>query len=285
MIDTGVRRKPRKAGEVLTIPEPDSESWEPFVLDTPCRVASLSDIHVPYHDKAALQVAVKEAKKRKSDVILLNGDGIDFYGISRFEKNPEKRDAISEIAMLVDLLRYLDQEFPHARKVYKLGNHCERYDKWLWANAPVLYKLEALRFAGVLGLVYGEKTGKKTYDIREHGWEIVQDKRPILAGHLPILHGHEINASSPVNPARGAYLKTSHTVLIGHLHRTAQHTHPNMFHEETSTWSQGALCGLRPNYAPINFWNHGAAYIDVAANRDFDMDNIRIQGGSKARKS
>lgn len=282
--DKSLFRPNGKAGEVL-MPEPVVETWEPLRIEGPARVGVLSDIHVPYHDKSALETAVKECKRHKCDVVLLNGDTIDFYGISRFEKDPERRTATEEIRDAVQLMRWIQSVFPKARLIWKNGNHDERWEKYCWANAPVLWSLKQCRLDGVLGYEYADQTGNEATKLDRYGWEYVTDKRPIMAGRLPILHGHELpGGGSPVNPARGAYMRTAHTVLIGHLHRSSQHTEPNMFHEEVACFSTGALCGMYPAYARVNKWNSGFALVDVAADGEFDVRNLRIADG-KVRAS
>jgi predicted phosphodiesterase len=279
--DHGVRRPNGKAGFV-SMPAPVVESWEPVPIDGPARVLVLSDIHVPYHDAVALQAAVDYGKKQKPTHVLINGDGIDFYQLSRFDKDPNARDAIQELKDFSQLLVWLRQQFPKARMILKEGNHDERWSRYIWAAAPALADLPQLRLNAAIAHYMGEITGDEG-PIQSHGWEYVSDQRPVLAGRLPILHGHEIRASSPVNPARGAWLKTSHTVLIGHLHTTSQHTQPDMFHKETATFSTGCLCGLRPAYAKINRWCHGFAFVEVGADGQFDVNNLRITDGTVRR--
>lgn len=278
-IDKSLYRPNGKAGSV-SMPDSVEESWEPLTIDGPARIGVLSDIHIPYHSRKAVEAAVKECKRHKCDVIILNGDTIDFYGISRYEKDPERRTATEEIRSAVTFMRWIRQQFPNARLIWRDGNHEDRWAKWCWMNAPVLWSLKQCRLNGVLGYEYAEQTDNESTKLERYGWEYLTDKRPILAGRLPILHGHEINACSPVNPARGAWLKTSHTVLIGHLHATSQHTQPDLWHDETATWSVGCLCGLRPLYAPVNRWNHGLAVVDVAASGEFDLRNLRIADGT-----
>jgi hypothetical protein len=76
-------------------------------------------------------------------------------------------------------------------------------------------------------------------ELAEHGIELVEDQRPIMCGELPVLHGHEKGKgiSSPVNQARGAFLRLLHTVLEGHGHRTSGHAESDMWHRETFCWS------------------------------------------------
>lgn len=285
IVDKSFYRPGRKAGEVLKMPEPVVESWEPLTIDGPAKVGVLSDIHVPYHDKSAVEIAVKECKKHKCDVIILNGDTIDFYQISRFEKDPERRSPAEEIRFAVQLMRWIQQQFPKARLIFRCGNHEDRYSKYCWQNAPVLWQLQNVRLDGVLGWEMAEQTGNETVRLDRYGWEFLADKRPILAGQLPIMHGHELNVSAAsVSAARGAWLKATHTVMIGHLHSSSSHPQPDMWHNELFTWSVGCLCGLTPLYAPVNKWNWGLATVDVSAGGGFDVRNLRIADG-KVRAS
>jgi hypothetical protein len=49
-----------------------------------------------------------------------------------------------------------------------------------------------------------------------------------------------------------------------------------MFHSETFVWSTGCLCDLTPQYARVNRWNHGMAFVEVANDGSFNVSNFRI---------
>jgi predicted phosphodiesterase len=271
--DKPLQRPPRKAGERLAMPPSQAEPWLPFDLGITGKVGVLSDIHVPYHDETALRAAVDHLQGEKVDALLLNGDWADFYSISRHEKNPKHRNFKNELHAGRELLKWLRQEFPDARFVAKLGNHEERWEKWLWEHAPEISD------DPIMGI-------DNWYGFHNLGIDLVADKRIVLAGALPILHGHEKGngISSPVNQARGAFMRLHHTVLEGHGHRTSTHSEPDMMGRETVCFSTGCLCDMRPAYARLNKWNHGAAVVTVHADRTFDVENFRIQAG-KVRQS
>jgi hypothetical protein len=52
-----------------------------------------------------------------------------------------------------------------------------------------------------------------------------------------------------------------------------------MFGRETTCWSTGCLCDLRPEYARINKFNHGFASVQVYGDGQFDVHNFRIANG------
>jgi predicted phosphodiesterase len=268
-----LHRPPRDAGQRLELPPSQADPWLPFDLGITGKIGVLSDIHIPYHDETALRAAVAHLQGEKIDALLLNGDWADFYSISRHEKNPKHRNFKRELEAGRLFLKWVRQEFPDVRIVAKSGNHEERFEKWLFEHAPEISD------DPIMGL-------DNWYGMPALGIELVKDKRIITAGELPILHGHEKGngISSPVNQARGAFLRLHHTVLEGHGHRTSTHSEPDMFGRETVCFSTGCLCDLRPAYAVLNKWNHGFACVEVHAGGEFDVANLRVQSG-KVRQS
>jgi predicted phosphodiesterase len=271
-----------KAGWKPSLPPSQADPWARHEIPCPAKILCLSDVHVPYHDENAVEATIEYAKRNvKPSVILLNGDIADFYSISRWEKNPAKRDLLGELRLVRDFLGWLALEFPKSKILYKLGNHEERWDAYIWQKAADLWGLAAIRIDQLLTRDDDNEPLDLLRDI-----EFIGDKRPVMAGHLPILHGHELPSglASPVNPARGAFMRTVHSLLIGHGHRTSTHAEPNLWHKEIVCWSQGCLCDLHPEYARINKWNHGFAVIETQANGEFELMNYRVQNG-KVRRS
>jgi predicted phosphodiesterase len=265
-------RPPRKAGEVTSMPPSSAEGWAPHVMNVVGRVGILSDVHVPYHSEVAVRAAVDHLKSQNLAGLLLNGDIADFYSISRYMKDPKKRDFKGELEAVRQLLGWLRQEFPDIPLVYKLGNHEERWNHWLFQHAVEISDDPRMSLCSWL-------------DLDRHGIEIVEDQRPVMLGKLPVLHGHELpkGMAAPVNVARGAFLRTLSTVLVGHSHRTSNHAESDMWHHETGCWSTGCLCDLRPEYQKINRWNWGFAMVAVHDNGAFDVHNYRVMHDGTVR--
>lgn len=248
------------------LPPSDETSYEPFMLKAK-RVFLLNDIHVPYHSIQAITAAFDFAKKEKPDCILLNGDTIDFFGLSKFVKDPKKRSFSDELNMFADFFKALDKHFPNSKKVLKIGNHEERYDNFLFQKAKELVGVNEFKLEEII-------------KARAIGVDVVSDKRIINYNGLNIIHGHEFSSGffSPVNIARGLYLRGKTSAIQGHNHQTSEHTEPDMNGKITTTWSVGCLCELHPAYAPINKWNHGFAVVDGGDNQ-FEVRNKRIYNG------
>lgn len=266
-------RPPREAGMPMPMPPSSAEPWGPHDLGVIGLVGVLSDIHVPYHDETALRAAVDQLIGDRIDALVLNGDTADFYSISRYTKDPRKRKFKSEVDAVRDMLKWLRGQFPNIPIVFKAGNHEERWNAWLFQHAPELSD--------------DPRTGLDQWlDMADFGITLVQDQRPIMAGKLPILHGHEEGKgiSAPVNPARGSFLRLKHSSLKGHHHQTSSHCEPDMFGREIFCWSTGCLCDLRPEYLRFNKFNHGFASVKVEGDGQFNVTNFRIANG-KVRSS
>ena len=246
------------------LPSSDETIYEPFKINAK-RLLVLSDIHIPYHSVNSLTIAFDWAKKQKPDAILLNGDTLDFFGLSRYAKDPKKRSFSSELESFKDFITILKKTFD-AKIYFKIGNHEERYEHYLWMKAGELSGIDDFELGNII-------------KARAEGIEIIADKRIMKAGELNIIHGHEYFGSfSPVNIARGLFTKGKVSAMQGHNHQTSEHTEADMNGKITTTWSVGCLSELHPMYMPLNKWNHGFAFIEIDG-EDFQVQNKRIYKG------
>jgi predicted phosphodiesterase len=247
------------------LPESDYEKCEPFIIPKgQNNILILSDIHFPYQDNKALELAINYGIENKVNAVYLNGDTLDFYMASRFLKNPKLRDLAGELEMGREFLKLLQETF-NCPIYFKIGNHEVRWEHFLMIKAPELLGIDDFKLEQLLRF-------------REFGVTLVKDKQMALAGKLPILHGHEWYGgfAPPVNPARGLFLKAKESAIVGHHHRTSEHTEKTLSGDVTTTWSTGCLCGLEPEYAPYNNYNHGFAHVKVGKDGNYELKNMRI---------
>ena len=251
------------------LPESFESDFAPFVIKGHKKVLILSDVHLPYHNIEALTVALDYGKKEQPDAILLNGDILDCHKLSRFVKDPKKRDFASELASFKDFFAILQKTFPKAKVYYKLGNHEERYQHFLLEKAHELIGVEEFDLANII-------------KARAAGIEVISDKRPIRMNNLWGLHGHEYpgGISAPVNPARGLFLRAKLSCFQGHTHQTSEHTEPTLSGSMVTTFSIGCLSELHPAYMPLNKWNHGFGFVELGSDGEsFEFRNKRIYKG------
>lgn len=256
-----------KSSREPVLPASDIVPYVPHVVQiVPGWACILSDIHIPWHSKNELELAVMQAKKNACKTLLLNGDIVDFYSISRHPKRAKSKKMQDEIAMVKQLFEYLRYHLKNAEIVYKPGNHCNRFYSYISSNCG--------EFEGLLSLQ--EMMGMKDYGIVE-----VKDDRPISFGEYLIFHGHELSRSfsPPHNPAKTALDKTNTNVIISHHHKTSKNVQPVAGAGFIQGHSIGCLCDLNFDYARVNAWNHGFAMLECFQNGEIEVRNLVIQEG------
>lgn len=252
------------------LPESSTEERKPFILPTANNnILLISDLHVPYHDIAALTAAFAYGKEKKVNTIFINGDLIDFCLISRFEKNPSKRSVKYELDNCKALLESMRKAFPTQSIYFLKGNHDVRLEAYLKVKAPELLDITEFKLESLLQF--------NSFKITS-----IEDNVLVKAGHLSITHGHHVMRGffAPVNSARGVYMKAKQSTIIGHVHKVSEHTETNMDGDMTTTWSTGCLCELKPDYSPlVSNYAHGFAHVIVNKDKSYSVYNKRIFNG------
>ena len=244
------------------------DDWQIFKFTGDHKILFLCDVHIPYHNKKNFEIAVDYGVERDVDVVLLDGDFLDFYGLSRWEKDPRQRDFLDERVIMIAGLEYIRSRFPNARIIFKEGNHEERYENYMMTKAVEIFGIDDFEF-------------EKVFRLKDYGIEYVKHKKPIKINELFVLHGHEykFNISNPVNPARGLYLRTKVNCICGHFHQSSSHSESNLEDKFVGCWSVGHLGDPHPRYMPLNKWNWGFAFIETKGTREFHVTNSKIIDG------
>jgi predicted phosphodiesterase len=221
------------------------------------RYLILSDIHLPFHNEEALAAALEWAMNNQITDIILNGDILDCYDVSRFSKEIKRPKISEELEMGRQFFAYLRDLFPTQNIYYKIGNAREFSDM-------TEFGLESL--------------------LKVNDFKIkVVNREMIKIGKLIVLHGHELGESvfSPVNPARGMFLKAKASILFGHNHQVSHHSENNLNGDQVGVWSTGCLCELTPEYRMYAYtkWSHGFAFVEVLEDGTFHVNNMKILNG------
>jgi metallophosphoesterase superfamily enzyme len=93
----------------------------------------LPDVHIPFHNREVLELAVKYGEFYQPDIIILNGDFADHYSQSHWQKDPRKRNFPKEVETVKIALEWLRALFPNAMIYWKEGNHEERIMGFIWS--------------------------------------------------------------------------------------------------------------------------------------------------------
>jgi len=95
------------------------------------RSVFVPDLHVPFVDTKAFYTAVAFIKYFKPHLLFDLGDAIDFYQLSRFSKDPARREALQkDLDQTTDCLSELRKAAPRARFYFIRGNHEYRLTKY-----------------------------------------------------------------------------------------------------------------------------------------------------------
>lgn len=175
-----------------------------------CSGIVFSDIHAPYHDRNAIALAAKIAAWWKPDVAIYNGDDVDFYQLSRFDKNPNRtartQDEID--TWHVECVAPLNAALGKARKIKVPGNHEDRLRRKLWAN-PDLFGIAALELPELMQL-------------RRYGIEYAE-LRVRFGNVLEVTHGTRVSKwagyTARLEQEQRRY---SISTITGHVHRAGR---------------------------------------------------------------
>lgn len=221
----------------------------------------ISDIHWPWTDMAAWSLTIRIVDAVNPDLIWIGGDYIDFYPISRWDRDPRRKLQLQgELDMAVRGLRDLRLFAPDARIVLQEGNHEDRLRRFLWSRAEELSGLNALKFENLLSLP-------------ELDVEFIQHGNPTKVGHLWHVHGDEVRSGN-VNFSRGKLVKLFANVIFGHHHRFQVDYMRSMDGKVVGAWANGCLCGLKPEYDINPQWTHGLTLVDYAKSGTFSVTQV-----------
>ena len=212
------------------------------------RALFLSDIHAPFHDPVAVDVALQFARFWKPHYLFLMGDIIDCYSVSRFSKDPQRKlDLQHEADTTVELLGRIRRAVGDDCQIYYIeGNHEYRVTKFMWSKAPELSFLRSLNLPGLLGL-------------KDMGIKYVSKGKMEFDGFI-VKHGHFVRKGSGYT-AKAELEMAGKSGASGHSHRLGQ-----IYRTDTTgsyTWVEtGCLCDLEPEYGEGKTmdWQHGFAY-------------------------
>lgn len=213
------------------------------------RIAIVSDAHAPFHDRRAIDAACQTIEEYRPTLLVLNGDMVDFYALSRFDKMPARVLELQEEldATVAGVLRPLARAAGDARKVYVTGNHEERLIRYVNAH-PEISSLRSLMLSSLL------RFDDLGIDHVDYAVEV--------NGNVLVTHGRTVRKWAG-RSVQGEMEKARFgiSVVMGHVHRVAKVATAT---RSGLVWGieAGCLCTLRPEYDPSPDWAHGMALVE-----------------------
>lgn len=228
----------------------------------------LHDIHAPFQDEAALDVAYQLVEHVQPDVIVVGSDAADFTLLSSFDPDPDINEEIDDElegfkAFWYEHINTLRKIAPDATLVYIYGNHEWRILRYLEQNAPKLRKTVLKAWKDVL------RAGGAVLYLGEVDW--------VRMGGLVVMHGSRVGE----NAAKLQLQDVGHqvSVMAGHVHRISNFEKAG---EDFPVVSAVGGCLCKPSHymrgKARNKWQLGTIVASVDLNgRYVHFDNLRFE--------
>ena len=186
------------------------------------------------------------------DVRIAGSDGVDFYSLSSFDKNPDRINSLQlELDSWAATQRSWLDAAPDAKAYFLVGNHEDRLRRWLWRH-PELSSLSCLSLENLF------EFDKLKLTMADHGGREVSFYDRLVITHGSIVRKHSCYTAK----AELERYRYQVSVLSGHTHRGGRYY---------TTTREGiiqavecfCLCSLAPEYVHIPDWQQGLVLAEV----------------------
>lgn len=199
------------------------------------KILHLTDQHIgPFQSMRALKQSLSAISIVKPAILVLGGDLLDCYPISRFIQRKNRLNSLQkELSVSSWYLRACRKRGPHATIIYTQGNHEERLQNYIDTKAPGLATLKALTIPALL-------------PCNELGIKVLPYGKPFVFRGLHFTHGSVIRKwTGRSAQAQSEYENAS--VAMGHSHRLAA-VFSRRGPQVIQSYESGCLCSTRPSY-------------------------------------
>lgn len=248
------------------------------------RIAWLTDQHGIFVDRDAWELALKLVQDFAPHVVPIGSDDIDFYTLSRFDKNPKRRMTVQDeidfqIQRYEELKDAVDPYWNSSRKPSSwepilhpvvLGNHNIRFFKKLWSDPS---------FFGVRNLAYPElfQFDRFGFDWKDDPWNYQSNIDWYASDKLVFTHGERVSkypGYSVKNQMNDRFFDAS--LVMGHCHRGAKIHIPKPDGTQLFGVEGFCLCDLNPEYDPHANWTQGIVFITEHNSGFYEVEPIQF---------
>jgi len=210
------------------------------------KIVIVNDYHIPFEDNKTLKSFYNMLKDFKPDELIINGDFLDFYDMSNFDKELINEGVLQEeLDTGFALLKSYRKLLPKSRIVMTISNHMEkRLERFKKSIGRAVYSLRYFTIPQMLRL--------DELDI-EHMYQVEYKK--FIVYHGDIVRKHSAYTAKAVLENKGK------SVFMGHVHRLGSHYKTNEGGEHVGV-ECGCMCNLNPEYIDGKpNWQQGFAVI------------------------
>lgn len=204
----------------------------------------MNDFQIPFQDATIMSLVQSFVRELKPDTLIWNGDIVDCYSISNFDRNPLTLERLEDERSIA--CEYMALFSDVRRKIWIGGNHEDRLRRFLWRHASPL--------AGV-----GELEFSRLFFLGHYGFEWVEYNEYVMLGKLLVTHGSLVNKHS-ASTARSHFEKYGSHVIIGHTHRMGSY-YKTQLGVPYVAFENGCLCSLTPEWIKYPDWQQGFSVV------------------------
>jgi UDP-2,3-diacylglucosamine pyrophosphatase LpxH len=227
------------------------------------QVMHLCDIHAPFHDPYAIDLAFQMVEKAQPDVVVVGSDFADLYLTTHFDIDPDLAQYDDELNCLEEhwnpFINRLKKAAPNAVNLFIWGNHEQRLIRKLWKDAKQFRKRLLGNFRDI---------------VKNNGsvWYLGENVNHVRIGPLQVEHGSRYNEHVVKSRLydEGAQI----SLMMGHVHKR------NFYEIQGADFavngiSSGCLCPTDPHYA-FGTAQSGRKWVQGTAVASFALDEREV---------
>jgi len=239
------------------------------------KVIVTGDYHAQYLNLKAFNKMLKFTKQYKPDVFVINGDLVDAFSISKFEKNPKRKTTLyNEVIIVINILDKIRNCVGKKCKIYwTKGNHLDRLSRYLNTHSELLdfpfFDIETLFKLKKFNVVF--VNALNDYDKNNKGLG------HLILGDMLIMHGDgRLNGAKTSINSGASCLKTCKkfftNVCMNHVHRLALVYHHSPY-KNLVCMECGCLCDINGGME----WTQGFGTFEFSGKKSFNHRVIRVE--------
>lgn len=147
---------------------------------------------------------LRAAKQFRPHTVVVMGDLADFYAVSNHDKRPDRMPFHEEVSSCNGALDQLDN-LGAQKKIYLMGNHEDRLQRYLTTKAPELYRHVSV---------------DRLLGIRKRGWQLVEFLDFTKVGKLYLSHCEDARKCGR-DAFRQGRIRFGGNFAMGHTHNLA----------------------------------------------------------------
>jgi hypothetical protein len=279
----------------------DAEDLKEFIMqlapiqyDAPRRPASkqqgnnialtIGDLHFGTEDWKVIDLFLQAVDELKPSTIILNGDTLDMFAISRYPKDIRQTCSLfHERQQYHKFLKLLhDITEPYQANIYETNsNHSGDGNEGRWWR----YLSDRLGELGELPEIR-EKLSYQSVFLPPESWNRVKlvDYIEVVPGFI-VMHGDVVRRHGGYS-ARGLFEKWFTSILCNHTHRVGMTSQriPSIGTQEEKiirVYENGCGCNLKPLYASAANWQNAFSVITYTG-VDFSVETCIVSNGKVA---